>query len=65
MADLLYADRAARCRADCTGLPARNTAAMPVVHAIEAYTSRHKKTRFGVAAQALRLLSSNLVAACK
>ena len=52
------------------GLPAVHTAATGIdamVHAIEAYTSRHKKNPVSdaLAREALRLLSANLIAACK
>ncbi len=52
------------------GLPASHTAATGIdamVHAIEAYTSRHKKNPISdaLAREALRLLSANLVPACR
>jgi alcohol dehydrogenase class IV len=70
VADQLYADRVLLDAELTTGLPALHTAATGIdamVHAIEAYTSRHKKNPLSDAAarEALRLLSSNLVAACK
>ncbi|EXL06819.1 iron-containing alcohol dehydrogenase [Aquamicrobium defluvii] len=70
VADQLYADRVLLDAELTTGLPALHTAATGIdamVHAIEAYTSRHKKNPLSDAAarEALRLLSSNLVAACR
>ncbi|MDQ1195256.1 iron-containing alcohol dehydrogenase [Agrobacterium sp. SORGH_AS 787] len=52
------------------GLPQVHTAATGIdamVHAIEAYTSKHKKNPLSdcLAREALRLLGDNLVAACK
>ena len=52
------------------GLPALHTAATGIdamVHAIEAYTSRHRKNPLSdaLAREALRLLSGNLIAACR
>lgn len=52
------------------GLPRVQTAATGIdamVHAIEAYTGRHKKNPISdaLAREALRLLSQNLIAACK
>lgn len=70
VADQLYADRVLLDAELTTGLPALHTAATGIdamVHAIEAYTSRHRKNPLSDAAarEALRLLSSNLVAACQ
>lgn len=52
------------------GLPTLHTAATCIdamVHAIEAYTSRHKKNVLSdmLAREALRLMSDNLIAACE
>ncbi|MEH2562365.1 iron-containing alcohol dehydrogenase [Bradyrhizobium sp. AZCC 2289] len=52
------------------GLPALHTAATGIdamVHAIEAYTTRHKKNPISdaLAREALRLLASNIVTACR
>ena len=52
------------------GLPQMHTAATGIdamVHAIEAYTSKHKKNPLSdaLAREALRLLGANLIAACK
>ena len=52
------------------GLPAAHTAATGIdamVHAIEAYTSRHRKNPISdaLAREALRLLAPNLVTACR
>jgi alcohol dehydrogenase class IV len=52
------------------GLPATHTAATGIdamVHAIEAYTSKHKKNPLSdaLAREALRLLSTHLVTACR
>lgn len=52
------------------GLPQLHTAATGIdamVHAIEAYTSKHKKNPLSdaLAREALRLLGANLIAACK
>ena len=66
----LYAD-AVLLDAELTlGLPALHTAATGIdamVHAIEAYTSRHKKNPLSdaLAREALRLLGGNLLAACR
>ncbi|MFN7025102.1 MAG: iron-containing alcohol dehydrogenase [Pseudorhizobium sp.] len=70
VADQLYADRVLLDAELTMGLPALHTAATGIdamVHAIEAYTSRHKKNPLSDAAarEALRLLSANLVAACE
>ncbi|WP_334174555.1 iron-containing alcohol dehydrogenase [Pseudoxanthobacter sp.] len=66
----LYADFALVDAELTLGLPALHTAATGIdamVHAIEAYTSKHKKNPVSdaLAREALRLLSRNLVAACK
>jgi alcohol dehydrogenase len=66
----LYADLAVLDASLTTGLPAIVTAATGIdamVHAIEAYTSRHKKNPLSdmLARQALSLLSANLVKACE
>ncbi|SUE42650.1 iron-containing alcohol dehydrogenase [Roseomonas gilardii] len=69
VAPQLYAD-AVLLDAELTlGLPALHTAATGIdamVHAIEAYTSRHKKNPLSdaLAREALRLLGGNLLAAC-
>src|SRR5690606_38482069 len=70
VADQLYADRVLLDAELTVGLPSLHTAATGIdamVHAIEAYTSKHKKNPLSDAAarEALRLLSTNLVAACK
>lgn len=69
VADQLYADFVLLDAALTTGLPPIHTAATGIdamVHAIEAYTSRHKKNPLSdmTAREALRLLSANLVTAC-
>ncbi|SED87483.1 iron-containing alcohol dehydrogenase [Rhodobacter sp. 24-YEA-8] len=66
----LYADRVLLDAALTTGLPPVQTAATGIdamVHAIEAYTSRHKKNLLSdiFAREALRLLSAHLVNACR
>jgi alcohol dehydrogenase len=66
----LYADLALLDASLTTGLPTIVTAATGIdamVHAIEAYTSRHKKNPLSdmLARQALSLLSANLVKACE
>ncbi len=66
----LYADVAILDAALTTGLPPKVTAATGIdamVHAIEAYTTRHKKNPLSdmLACQALKLLSENIVAACE
>ncbi|MGV8894503.1 MAG: iron-containing alcohol dehydrogenase [Burkholderiaceae bacterium] len=66
---VLYADMAILDAALTVGLPAKTTAATGIdamVHAIEAYTSRHKKNPLSdmLARQALTLLSRNIIAAC-
>jgi alcohol dehydrogenase len=66
----LYADLAVLDAELTLGLPPLVTAATGIdamVHAIEAFTSKHKKNPMSdmLARQALHLLSSNLVTACK
>jgi alcohol dehydrogenase class IV len=66
----LYADLAVLDANLTIGLPAKVTAATGIdamVHAIEAYTSKHKKNPLSdmLAREALTLLSKNLVAACE
>lgn len=66
----LYADRVLLDAELTVGLPAIQTAATGIdamVHAIEAYTSRHKKNLLSdvFAREALRLLSGSLIAACE
>jgi alcohol dehydrogenase class IV len=66
----LYADLAILDAELTVGLPANVTAATGIdamVHAIEAYTSKHKKNLLSdmLARQALTLLSRSLVAACE
>jgi alcohol dehydrogenase class IV len=66
----LYADLAILDAELTVGLPPKVTAATGIdamVHAIEAYTTRLKKNPLSdmLARQALKLLSSNLVAACE
>ncbi|MHC5308244.1 iron-containing alcohol dehydrogenase [Bartonella sp. LJL80] len=66
----LYADKAVLDAELTIGLPAIHTAATGIdamVHAIEAYTSRVKKNPLSdvFAREALRLLSANIVEACK
>jgi alcohol dehydrogenase len=70
VAPQLYADLAVLDARLTLGLPPVVTAATGIdamVHAIEAYTSRHKKNPLSdmLARQALSLLSRNLVAACE
>ncbi|MBJ7309337.1 iron-containing alcohol dehydrogenase [Rugamonas sp. CCM 8940] len=70
VAPQLYADLAILDAELTLGLPARITAATGIdamVHAIEAYTSRHKKNPLSdmLARQALELLSANLLRACE
>jgi alcohol dehydrogenase len=65
----LYADMAILDARLTLGLPAKATAATGIdamVHAIEAYTSRHLKNPISdmLAIQALKLLSDNLLRAC-
>ena len=69
VADALYADVAVLDAALTLGLPPAVTAATGIdamVHAIEAYTSHHKKNPLSdmLARQALSLLSANLLTAC-
>ncbi|WP_338769013.1 iron-containing alcohol dehydrogenase [Massilia sp. METH4] len=69
VAPQLYADLAILDAELTLGLPPRVTAATGIdamVHAIEAYTSRHKKNPLSdvLAREALRLLSANLPRAC-
>ncbi|MFJ1292634.1 iron-containing alcohol dehydrogenase [Paracoccus yeei] len=66
----LYADRVLLDAELTTGLPALHTAATGIdamVHAIEAYTSQHKKNPLSdaFAREALKLLSANLITACE
>ncbi|CAN7647928.1 iron-containing alcohol dehydrogenase [Pseudoduganella sp. LjRoot289] len=70
VAPQLYADLAILDAELTMGLPAMVTAATGIdamVHAIEAYTSRHKKNPLSdaLARQALGLLSANLIPACE
>jgi len=70
VAPQLYADLAILDAELTVGLPAMVTAATGIdamVHAIEAYTSRHKKNPLSdmLARQALGLLSRNLIPACE
>lgn len=70
VAPQLYADLALLDAELTLGLPSHVTAATGIdamVHAIEAYTSRHKKNPLSdmLARQALQLLSANLIAACE
>jgi len=69
VASQLYADYVLLDAELTIGLPKIHTAATCIdamVHAIEAYTSRHKKNPLSdmLAREALRLLSKNLIAAC-
>ena len=66
----LYADLAILDAELTVGLPSKVTAATGIdamVHAIEAYTTRHKKNVLSdmLAREALKLLSANLVLACE
>lgn len=66
----LYADYVLLDAELTVGLPQVHTAATGIdamVHAIEAYTSRHKKNPLsdGLAREALQLLTTNLVPACQ
>ena len=66
----LYADYVLLDAELTLGLPQNHTAATGIdamVHAIEAFTSRHKKNPISdvLAREALRLLSANLVPACR
>lgn len=70
VAPQLYADLALLDAALTLGLPPLITAATGIdamVHAIEAYTSKHKKNPLSdtLAREALRLLSRNLLVACE
>lgn len=70
VAPQLYADMALLDAELTLGLPPAVTAATGIdamVHAIEAYTSRHKKNPLSdiLARKALGLLSANLIAACE
>jgi alcohol dehydrogenase class IV len=70
VAPQLYADLAVLDASLTLGLPPAATAATGIdamVHAIEAYTSRHKKNPMSdmLARQALSLLSTNLIGACE
>ncbi|CAH0222422.1 Long-chain-alcohol dehydrogenase 1 [Massilia sp. Bi118] len=70
VAPQLYADLAVLDASLTVGLPPAVTAATGIdamVHAIEAYTSRHKKNPLSdmLARQALSLLSANIVKACE
>lgn len=70
VAPQLYADRVLLDAELTVGLPALHTAATGIdamVHAIEAYTSAHRKNPLSdiFAREALRLLAGNLVAACQ
>ncbi len=70
LGDQLFADVAILDPSLTYGLPRRVTAATGVdamVHAIEAYTNRHRKNPVSdaLAREALRLLAGNIVAACE
>lgn len=70
LGDQLFADIAVLDPSLTLGLPRHVTAATGVdamVHAIEAYTNRHKKNPVSdaLAREALRLLAGNIVAACE
>ncbi len=70
VAPQLYADFVLLDAALSVGLPAIHTAATGIdamVHAIEAYTSKHKKNPLSdaLARQALQLISRHLVVACR
>lgn len=70
VAPQLYADLAILDATLTIGLPPKVTAATGIdamVHAIEAYTSKHKKNPLSdmLAREALTLLANNLVAACE
>jgi alcohol dehydrogenase class IV len=70
VAPQLYADLAVLDASLTVGLPSMVTAATGIdamVHAVEAYTSRHKKNPLSdlLARQALSLLSANIVKACE
>ncbi|MCD1635200.1 iron-containing alcohol dehydrogenase [Martelella mediterranea] len=69
VAPQLYADRVLLDAELTVGLPRPQTAATGIdamVHAIEAYTGRHKKNPVSdlLAREALRLMSANLIRAC-
>ncbi|WCM23635.1 iron-containing alcohol dehydrogenase [Paraburkholderia bryophila] len=69
VAPQLYADRVILDAELTVGLPRQHTAATGIdamVHAIEAYTSKHKNPiSDALAREALRLLSANLLPACE
>lgn len=70
VAPQLYADRVILDAELTVGLPRQHTAATGIdamVHAIEAYTSRHKKNFMSdvLAREALRILAANLLLACE
>jgi len=70
VSDRLYADRVLLDAELTVGLPARQTAATGIdamVHAIEAYTGRHRKNPLSdiFAREALRLLARHLPTACR
>ncbi|MFK3972981.1 iron-containing alcohol dehydrogenase [Pseudomonas sp. NPDC087358] len=70
VASQLYADQVILDAELTVGLPPLITAATGIdamVHAIEAYTSRHRKNPISdaLAREALRLLANNLIAACE
>lgn len=70
VAPQLYADHVLLDAELTVGLPALHTAATGIdamVHAIEAYTSRHRKNPISdaLAREALRLLAAHLVEACR
>lgn len=70
VAEQLYADMAVLDAALTLSMPRHVTSATGIdamVHAIEAYTSKHKKNPVSdaLAAKALQLLSSNIVRACE
>lgn len=70
VAHQLYADRVLLDAELTTGLPPVQTAATGIdamVHAIEAFTSRHRKNLLSdvFAKEALRLMGANLLAACR
>ncbi len=70
LGDQMFADVAILDPALTLGLPRQVTAATGIdamVHAIEAYTNRHRKNPVSdaLAREALRLLSSNIVGACE
>lgn len=70
VANQLYADKVILDAELTIGLPPLTTAATGIdamVHAIEAYTSRHRKNPVSdaLACEALRLLAGNLISACE